>query len=82
MSGPKPFFDPVIFENIDKNSISKAAIRTRGAAGPSGLDADGWRRILVSKNYGNVGKDLRNTIAKLTKSLCTNEITEESRKTV
>ena len=80
MTGPKPFFDPVIFENIDESSISKAAIRTRGAAGPSGMDADGWRRILVSKNYGNVGKDLRKTIARLTKSLCTNEIIDESRK--
>ena len=35
----------------------KSALRTRGSSWPSGLDADGWRRILVSKNFGNVGKD-------------------------
>ena len=29
------------------------------SSGPSGLDANGWRRILVSTNFGKVGKDLR-----------------------
>ena len=71
LSGELPYFDPVIFSNIDEQAIAKAAMKTRGAAGPSGLDADGWRRILVSKNYGNIGKDLRTAIAKLTQRLCT-----------
>lgn len=75
--GELPYFDPVLFTNIDEQSIAKAAMKTRGAAGPSGLDADGWRRILVSKNYGNIGKDLRVAIAKLTQKLCTQMISEE-----
>ena len=74
MTGELPYFDPVIFQNIDESSIAKAAHRTRGAAGPSGLDADGWRRILISKNYGNIGKDLRSSIAKMTQNLCTREV--------
>ena len=64
MKGEVPYFDPIIFHNIDESSIAKAAQRTKGAAGPSGLDADGWRRILVSKNYGKIGKDLRSAISK------------------
>ena len=60
--------------NIDEDSIAKAAIRTRGAAGPSGMDADGWRRILISKNFGTAGKDLRKAIAKMSRTLCTEEI--------
>ena len=59
IKGEVPFADPILFENIDDETILKAALRTKGAAGPSGLDADGWRRILVSKNYGTCGNDLR-----------------------
>ena len=72
--GEVPYFDPVRFSNIDEGSIAKAALRTRGAAGPSGLDADGWRRILVSKNYGKTGKDLRTAIAKMAQKLCKEEL--------
>ena len=44
--------------------------KTRGSAGPSGLDADGWRRILMLGNFGSSGEDLRKTIADITKRLC------------
>ena len=26
-------------------------MKTRGGSGPSGLDVDGWKRILLSKNF-------------------------------
>ena len=71
ISGEIPYFDPIAFHNIDEVSIAKAALRTKGAAGPSGQDAEGWRRILVSKNYGDAGKELRTAIASMTHSLCT-----------
>ena len=74
MEGEVPFFDPVIFTNIDDRSIATAALKTKGAAGPSGLDADGWRHMLVSRNYGKTGKDLRASIAKMTQQLCTREV--------
>lgn len=73
--GELPFFDPVVFTNIDEQSIAKAALRTRGGAGPSGMDADGWKRIIISKNYGSTGKDLRTAIARMTQKLCTRDIT-------
>ena len=74
LSGDIPFFDPIIFTNINEAAIATAALKTRGGAGPSGLDADGWRRMLISKNYGNVGRDLRTAIAKMTQGLCTREM--------
>ena len=74
MEGELPYFDPVLFTNIDEQSIAKAALRTKGSAGPSGLDAEAWRRILVSKNYGTTGKDLRVALAKMTQHLCTRQI--------
>ena len=44
---------------------------TKGAAGPSGLDALGWRHILVSKNYSYTGKELRESIASMARNLAT-----------
>ena len=38
--------------------VKNATKKTRGAAGPSGMDADGWRHVLNSGNFGNVGADL------------------------
>ncbi len=74
MTGETPYFDPIVFNAIDEEAIAKAALKTRGAAGPSGQDADGWKRMLVSKNYGNAGKDLRTAIAKLAQNLCSREV--------
>ena len=33
---------PVIYESINSEMVKGAIKRTRGAAGPSGMDADGW----------------------------------------
>ena len=74
IQGETPTVEPVIFEDIDESLIAKAAIRTKGAAGPSGLDSDGWRRLLISKNYGVIGKDLRTAIAEMAKNLCINKV--------
>ena len=83
-TGDIPYFDPVVFSNIDESSIAKAATKTKGAAGPSGMDADQWRRILINKNFGLTGKDLREAIAKMTQKLCTQEIEipEEGRSSI
>ena len=65
---------PVKFEVIDAEMIRKAAMKTRGGSDPSGLDADGWKRILLSKNFGESYSDLCQTLAKVTKKLCTEEL--------
>ena len=41
----------VIYDSIDSEMVRDAAKKTRGT-GPSGLGADGWRRILISGNFG------------------------------
>ena len=38
---------PVIFDSLDGASIRAAALHTNGSAGPSGLDALGWRRLAL-----------------------------------
>ena len=71
--------DPIIFEFIDGTMIREAAIKTKGAAGPSGQDADQWRRILASKNYGKYSSDLREAMACMLKTICRQEVDVERR---
>ena len=70
-----PIINPIIFDCIDAEAIRKSAIKTKGAAGPSGLDAEGWRRILVSKNFASHSIDLCKSISNMTKRLCIEKIT-------
>ena len=77
-TGQVPFVDPAMFSIIDESTIARPALHTKGAAGPSGLDADGWRRILVSKNFGTAGADLRSSLAEMARILCTKELKADS----
>ena len=43
--------NPVKFEVINAEMTREAAMKTRGGSGPSGLIVDGWKRILLSKNF-------------------------------
>ena len=74
IDGQMPFVNTVMFHNITESTILKSALRTKGSGGPSGIDADGWRRILVSKNFGNVGIDLRCALATFARDVSTIEI--------
>ena len=62
---------PVKFENITADTVRKAAIKTKGAAGPSGIDADGWRRLFVSNSLGASSTDLCKAFAAVIRKLCT-----------
>ena len=48
LQGPKR---QIRSEDINEDLVKKATIKTKG--GPSGLDADNWRRILVSNQFGS-----------------------------
>ena len=74
IEGELPFVDPEIFNNIDEDKIYRAALKTKEACGPSGLDADGWRRILASKHFGTVGSDFRSTLASFARTFCRREV--------
>ena len=65
----QPETHPIIFESITESSIKTASLRTFGSAGPSGVDADGWRRLCNS--FRSASGDLRSAIAATTRRLCT-----------
>ena len=46
LRGEKPSAYPVVIEGIDESMVREAALKTKVGSDPSGLDADGWRKIL------------------------------------
>ena len=57
-------------ENINADAVLKAALKTKSDYGPSGMDADGWKRVLTSKQFAESSTDLCTTIANMIKKLC------------
>ena len=74
LQGPTRPVHPIVYEDMDESLILKAAMLTKGGSGPSGLDADGWRKILTSRSFGTLSSELRKTFALFAKSLCIEEI--------
>ena len=59
-----PSVHPVIF-----SSLNAAALRTSGAAGPSGIDAHGWRRLCTS--FHSASGELCVAMSLFARRLCT-----------
>ena len=57
----KPCHDPVIFQCLTSEVIKRAAIKTHGAAGPSGVDACVWRRMCTS--FGDASVSLCDSLS-------------------
>ena len=62
---------PVIFDSIDALSIKQAALRANGAAGPSGADAQAWKRFATS--FG-VASDLCSALACVARKIATSNV--------
>lgn len=60
---------PVYFDRITGLLIRSIALHVDGAAGPSNLDAHGWRRICTS--FHGASADICNALAGLARRLCT-----------
>ena len=67
---------PVIFESIDAGVIRSAALHTTGSAGPSGIDAHGWRRLCTS--FKGASSELCNSLALVARRICTSYIDPKS----
>ena len=78
LTGAPQDVHPIMFAGIDKEMIRKAAIKTKGGSGPSGMDVDGWRRILCSNNFGDANVDLRKAKANFIKKICTEKVSAVS----
>ena len=66
--------DKVIYDDISAELIRKSAVRTKGASGPSGLDADFWRKIIGGSVFGTTSDYLCHAIALMTRQLRSEEL--------
>ena len=69
--GPIEDIPHVLYHQINGEMIKGAALKTKGSGGPSGIDANGFRRMLASKSFKKSSTSLCDAIATLAKRLCT-----------
>ena len=74
LQGPKRQIHSIVYEDIDEDLVKKTTMKTKEGCGPSGVDADNWRRILVSNQFGSSPLDLPTSIANSVKRLCNTDI--------
>ena len=72
--GPIDLVPNSVFDSTDETMIYKVVMVNKGAGRPSNFDAEQHLRILCSKNFSAVGKDLREQITLMTKKLCTKNL--------
>ena len=65
----KGVFHPVIIDNLDGKTIRETTLRIQGSAGPSGVDASGWRRMCTS--FSRASSNLCNSITMMARRICT-----------
>jgi len=64
--------DPVMFEEITPAMIRRVALRMTGSAGPSGVDAAAWKRMVSM--YKTASDELVTAMARAAKLLCTRSV--------
>ena len=69
--GPVEDIPDSVYQGINGELVREAALITKGSGGPSGVDANGLKRILACKSFKRSGITLCESIAILTRRLCT-----------
>ena len=69
--GPVEEIHDLVYQEINGELVREAALRTKGSGGPSGVDANGFKRILACKSFKRSSVNLCESIATLTRRLCT-----------
>ena len=70
-----PETHPVLFESLTAQAVRNAALRTKGSAGPSGIDAAGWKRMCTS--FHKHSSDLCASIAAVGRRISTEFVDPE-----
>ena len=71
LNGPVNRVLPSYFHEIDETMIFKSSSMTKGADGPSQLDAEHYHRLLTSNKYKKENKELRVQLSTLARLLAT-----------
>ncbi len=71
LRGPTQDIPESLYLAINGEMVREAALRTKGSGGPSGVDANGFKRILACKSFKQSCVALCDALATLTRNLCT-----------
>ena len=63
LQGPTQPFHPIAYEDMDESLILKAGMLPKGGSGPSGHNADGWRKTLTLHSFVTASSELRKTFS-------------------
>ena len=69
--GPIENVPESLYQQINGEMIRDAALRTKRSGGPSGVDVNGFKRILACKSFKKSSKNLCDALAAMTRRLCT-----------
>ena len=69
--GPVEDVPDSVYQEINEELVREAALRTKGYGGSSGVDANCFKRILACKPFKSSSINLCESIATLTRRLCT-----------
>ncbi len=69
---------PVVYEEITSEMVEKVAKNMSGSGGPSLIDSDSWKNFLCSRVYKKASADLRQSVADLTKIMCSEAVHPDS----
>ena len=72
INGDPTNVNPIRFEALTPKLIERVAVQCKGSAGPSGLDADAWRRLCVSLKGPST--KMCQSLASLARLLATKEV--------
>ena len=67
----------MLYEDLDATAIYKAAKKMSGGAGPSGADADTWKRLLCSRQFKKKPLELCDSLARVGRKLNTEDVKPE-----
>ena len=59
-----------VYNEVTGEMIREAALRTKGAVGPFGVDANGFKRLLACKSF-KLSANMCDAVAAITRRLCT-----------
>ena len=54
-----------MYDFIDSEMVYSVAVHIKGGSGPSGIDVNGWRRIVSSRKYRVAGGNITKAILHL-----------------
>ena len=69
--GPTEQVPDSIFQKINEKMVREAALKIKGSGGPSGVDSNGFRRMMDCKSFKKSGTSPCSAIATMTRRLCT-----------